>query len=237
MRCTRRFCETIFKHGIFAVIVTIFAVANALGDESDSSKMDMLVERAALGGAEAQFELAGAYDAGFYGVRSGEMAMKYYVLAAKQGHAEAQNSVGSELQAEERYSDALVWYKRASQQGHGLATNNLAYLYDLGLGVSQDGQRALHLYSRAADLGRVDAMWNIANMYGAGELGEVDLLNACVWTTRALTYVNEEYEQLPDRLSRTSDYLNSRLSPVDAKSCVELADSWEPTFRKNQGDQ
>jgi len=233
----RVYCETIFKHGIAAMVVILCVFANALGDESDSSKMDKLVERAASGGAEAQFEVAGAYDAGFYGVRSGELAMKYYVLAAKQGHAEAQNSVGSGLQAEEKYSEALVWYQRASEQGHGLATNNLAYLYDLGLGVSQDRQRALQLYSRAADLGRVDAMWNIANMYGAGELGEVDFFNACVWTTRALTYVNDEYEQLPDRLARTSDYLNSKLSSDDAKSCEEIADSWKPSFGKEQRDQ
>ena len=90
------------------------------------------------------------------------------------------------MQSEKRYAEALPWYQKASEQDHALATNNLAYLNDLGLGVAQDRQKAFALFSRADDLDWAEAMWNIANMYGAGQLGEPpDLLSACLSTIRA----------------------------------------------------
>ncbi len=61
-----------------------------------------------------------------------------------------------------------------------MAINSLGQLYDLGLGIAQDRSKGFELYKRSADLGHARAMWNIANMYGAGQLGKVDLFSACI---------------------------------------------------------
>src|SRR6188474_1068561 len=65
------------------------------------------------------------------------------------------------------------------------ALNNLAYFYEAGLGVAQDRQKSFELYSRSADLGWGEAMWNLSGIYGSGQLGEPDLVMACAWTLRA----------------------------------------------------
>lgn len=200
-------------------------------NESNAEKMRELTELADSGDVNAQRQLAGAYDLGFYGVRDGELAMKYYLMAANQGDAEAQNSVGSGLQAKGEYDKAFSWYERAARQGHGLAINNLAYLYDLGLGIQQDRQRALKLYTRAAELGRADSMWNIANMYGAGQLGDKDYFSVCVWTTRALTYSSGsyEFEEQQETFRAALQYVSTKLSREERHKCDAESNGWKPT--------
>lgn len=205
-----------------------------LADWFLSSETKALIAKADAGDAEAQFRVGTAYDTGNGAPRSGEQAMKYYLMAAEQGHVEAQNSVGSGLQAEERYSEALAWFERAAAQGHALATNNLAYLYDLGLGVKQDRRKGFELYSRAADLGWAESMWNIANMYGAGQLGEIDLVSACVWTMRARRYADPNDQRLQSQLTRIMPYLERTLSSDDMAKCKQEADAWAPKRNAQQ---
>lgn len=227
---------------LLTTFIILVVVGPLLADETDVETIKELTERADSGDVDAQRDLAGAYDFGFYGVRSGELAMKYYLLAANQGDADSQNSVGSGLQAEGKFSEARTWYKKASDQDHGLATNNLAYLYDEGLGVAQDRQSALQLYTRAAELGRADAMWNIASMYEAGQLGNKDLLIACIWTSRAINYASRdhssgEYDRYLARFESELQYLETELSQKDYRRCKSEADAWAPTHRKAQSDQ
>ncbi len=214
---------------VFLCAMVLLAFSNITSaDWFLSSETKALIVKADAGDAEAQFHVGYAYDSGKGAPRSGEKAMKYYLMAAEQGHAEAQNSAGSGFQADERYSEALVWFERAAAQGHALATNNLAFLYDLGRGVKQDRQKAFELYSRAADLGWAESMWNIANMYGAGQIGTVDMVSACVWTMRARKYANPNDERLQSQFPRILPYLERTLSPDDFAACKQKADSWSP---------
>ena len=125
---------------VFSAVLLAFPNVSS-ADPPPSPQVEALIAQADAGDIDAQFLVASAYDTGQGVQRNGVAATKYYRMAAERGHAEAQNSVGSGLQAEKRYAEALPWYERASAQGHALATNNLAYLYDLGLGVKQDRQR------------------------------------------------------------------------------------------------
>lgn len=135
------------------IVILALAPMTTVQGEDLSPEVQALITKAQAGDPDAQFRLATAYDWGRGAPRNGTEAMKWYRMAAERGHAEAQNSVGSGLQAAERYGEALPWYQRAAEQNHALAINNLAYLYDLGLGVKQNRQKAYELYSRAADLG------------------------------------------------------------------------------------
>lgn len=216
----------------------IFFLALSNATQADwflSSETKALIAIADAGDADAQFRVGHAYDTGQGAPRSGENAMKYYLMAAEQGHAEAQNSVGSGLQAEERYSEALVWYERAAAQGHALATNNLAFLYDLGQGVKQDRRKGFELYSQAADLGWAESMWNIANMYGAGQLGEIDMVSACVWSMRARRYAKANDQRLQAQLTRIIPYLERTLSSSDMEKCKQQTDGWAPKRNAQQG--
>lgn len=218
--------------------IVLLAFSNgAVADWFLSSETKALIAKAEAGDTDAQLRVGAAYDYGKGAPRDGNEAMKWYRMAADRGNAEAQNSVGSGLQAEKRYDEALPWYEKASAQGHALATNNLAYLYDLGLGVKQDRRRGFELYSRAADLGWAEAMWNIANMYGAGQLGEKDLATACVWTMRARKFAAPNERQLLNHLSRVIPYMERSLSAEQLASCNQQSESWVPIALRNKDAQ
>ena len=221
-----------------ATAILVLLSALALAQDGLSPAVQELLERAKAGDADAQFRVANAYDSGRGAPRDGREAMRWYGAVAEQGHAEAQNSVGSGLQADKKFAEARAWYERAAAQNHALATNNLAYLYDLGLGVRQDRQHAFQLYSQAADLAWAEAMWNLANMYGAGQLGQPpDLLKACVWTLRAGRFAGSEERQLQARVNRVTPMLERRLSAADMQSCRREAQAWSPPREKERSDR
>lgn len=222
---------------ILAAAAFLFS-ALVLAQDSLSPAVQELLEKAKAGDVDAQFRTANAYDSGRGAPRDGKEAMRWYTAAAEQGHAEAQNSVGSGLQADKKFAEARIWYERAAAQNHALATNNLAYLYDLGLGVKQDRQQAFHFYSQAADLAWAEAMWNLANMYGAGQLGQPpDLLKACVWTLRAGRFAGSEERQLQAHVNRVTPMLERRLSTADMESCRKDAQAWVPPREKERSDR
>src|SRR5690606_33273065 len=108
-----------------ALLFLLSAQCIAQADEPLSAGVEALMARARAGDAEAQFQVATAYDWGEGAPRDGAEALKWYELSASSGHAEAQNSMGSALQAEGKYEQALVWYERAAEQNHAIAMNNL----------------------------------------------------------------------------------------------------------------
>jgi TPR repeat protein len=105
----------------------------------------------------------------------------------------------------------------------------LAYLYDLGLGVPQDRRRGFELYTRAADLGWAEAMWNLANMYGAGQVGEKDMLMACTWTVRAERFAAPDENELRKRAAGVLERLKGVLSADDLAACQDRGQSWSPS--------
>lgn len=203
--------------------------SSTLRQEGLSPEVQSLLARAEKGDARAQLLLATAYDNGTGAPRDRGEAMRWYRAAAEQGDAEAQNSVGSVLQADKDYPGARAWYQKAADQAHPLALNNLAYLYDLGLGVPQDRQRALALYTQAANLGWAESMWNLANMYGAGQVGMVDLPTACVWTLRADKYAQPSDARLRAQFARVVPQLRGALTAEQFATCKADSEAWSPT--------
>jgi TPR repeat protein len=212
------------------VFVPLLALAQA------ATSIEEVRQKAEAGDRDAQFRLGSAYDSGAGVPRDGAEAMKWYLRAAEAGHAEAQNSIGSGLQAEKRYEEARTWYERAAAQGHALATNNLAYLHDLGLGVKQDRQKGFELYSRAAELGWAEAMWNLANMYGAGQLGEKDLDMACVWTLRAVRFAKPSERQRFAPAFRAAGFFERQFPAEKLSACKQKSEAWRPSAMATQKD-
>jgi len=181
-----------------------------------------------LGDADAQFQVSGAYDTGKGAPRDKSDAIRWYRRAADQGHAEAQNSLGSIFLQDKDFKQALYWYEKASAQGNAEAVNSLAFMYDLGLGVPQDRKKGFDLYSRASDLGWAQAMLNLAVMYWAGELGEPDYLMTCIWGTRAERFARPRDQRLTVRLNQMLPQVQNRLTISQLTSCMQQAGSWQP---------
>ena len=189
------------------------------------TEVEELINRAESGDTFAMYSLGSMYDTGQGVPRSGRKAMKWYRKAAEAGLAEAQNNVGSALLATRNYKEAYIWYEKASAQRHLIALNNLGYLHDMGLGVPQNRQRAFELYSQSAELGWAEAMWNLANMHGAGQVGPVDFYLACLWTRRAQRNAQDD-ARLSELTNQSFAYLKDVLSAEQKKQCEE--DKWVP---------
>jgi len=202
----------------------------AFADWFVSPETKALIAKADQGDLDAQFQVAVAYDLGKGAPKDIDTASRYYRMAADQGFAEAQNSLGSLLQSEKRYADALIWFDKAAALNHPQATNNEAYLYDLGLGVKQDRNKAFELYSRAADLGWAEAMWNIANIYGFGQLGKRDLVMACVWAWRASRFASAAQQNLKAHLSDVLGKFEHNMPADQFAVCSKQGQEWTPAL-------
>jgi hypothetical protein len=92
--------------------------------------------------------------------------MRWYRLAAAQGHAPAQAKVGFMYSNGKGvacdYPEALRWYRLAADQGNATALCNLGFMFDHGQGVAADENRALMYYSKAAKRGDAHAEKNCA---------------------------------------------------------------------------
>lgn len=227
--------QAYFKAKLLSFVLLLGWMATSYAQLGTTS-FNELLKWAEGGDAQAQLLVANSYDSGRGVRRDGAEAMKWYLRAAEAGHAEAQNSVGSGLQAEKQYAKAMVWYERAAAQDHALATNNLAYLYDIGLGTRRDRQKGFELYSRAADLGWAEAMWNLANMYGAGQVGKPDLVAACTWTVRAQRYAPADHNQLQTQFKRVLPELERTLSADQLAMCRKEGETWAPKLQKKASD-
>ena len=47
------------------------------------------------------------------------------------------------------YTQAVYWYRKAAEQGHAIAQNNLGNMYENGLGVPKDKILARYWYEKA----------------------------------------------------------------------------------------
>lgn len=212
---------------IFAIFcLTIPALAWA--DWFLSAETKALMAKGELGDADAQFQVAGAYDTGRGAPHNRSDAVKWYLKAAEQGHAESQNSLGSIFLEDRDFKQAIYWFEKASAQSNAQAVNSLAYMYDLGLGVPRDRKKGFDLYSQAADLGWAEAMLNLAAMYWAGQLGEPDFLMTCIWGTRAERFARPRDRRLTARLNEMLPQVQNRLTITQLTTCMQQAGSWQP---------
>jgi TPR repeat protein len=76
--------------------------------------------------------------------------------------------LGRVLDKQGASTQALSWYRKASDSGYLEAMNNLGIMYLNGRGVGRDDTEALRLFRKAADGGSADAMTNLGLMYYHG---------------------------------------------------------------------
>jgi len=132
-----------------------------------------------------------AYYAGSY-----DKASRLLTDIARQGNTRAQSRVGmmyylgrgapkNRTIAEEWIRKALPEVRRLAQQGVAWAQADLGSLYEDGLVVEQDAERAVRWYQRAAEQGYAGAQTNLGVMYAKGIGVEINIFQAIRWLERA----------------------------------------------------
>ena len=84
-----------------------------------------------------------------------------------------------------QYGAAARFYETAAQGGDRRASNSLANLYYLGLGVDRDYERASRLYFESASAGVADAQLNLGHMFKQGLGVTSDPVRAFAWYNMA----------------------------------------------------
>jgi len=159
------------------------------------------------GDAYAQYNLGQMYATGRGVSQDHKTAAKWFRLAAKGGHADAQRILGMtyEIGGEgvpQDYKTALKWYRLAAKQGNAYAQDDLKNLQKIiakakaslsSPKVSADYQRGLDAYSSGdyatalrefeplAEQGDADAQYNLGFMYDKGKGVLQDYKTAVKW--------------------------------------------------------
>lgn len=127
-----------------------------LADKLNDAELNFieLKEKADLGDAEAQFEVANCYLSGKGTPLLTLQAKQYYILAASQGNALANYKLGFQydfevFEDEDHYALAAKSYRIAAEKGIGDAMIRLGYLHQYGLGVEKSPEKAVELYLKA----------------------------------------------------------------------------------------
>ena len=117
------------------------------------------------GNADAQIELGRMYERGHGVPRDDSEALKWYRLAAEQGHAEGQYLLAGMCVPQDD-AQAVSWYLRAAAQEHADAKKYLDQLREFDV-ESEDQLRLL------AELGDAEAQYRLGLIYDTGLLGDV----------------------------------------------------------------
>lgn len=148
------------------------------------------------------FSLGYLYDKG-YGVKQDyDKALYWYEKAINLGNSStAMNNVGFIYYTRKDYSQAKYWFEKATAKGSAVGTFSLAYIYEYGLGVELDINKAIELYEKSANGGYVNAMFNLGLIYLNGTKTKGDPTKSKFWFRKAaemgdaeaMVYLGESY--------------------------------------------
>lgn len=145
-----------------------------------SNTLNQIIDLANAGDMYAQEELGYIY----IDRKNEEKAIEFYHLAAAQGFFAAFYDLGNIYYNKENYSEAAHWYELAGESGFDLGWRNLAILYDNGLGVYKDKEKAVDFYKKAYEANGA-SKGECANMIGLFYDNKYNYQNANKWFERA----------------------------------------------------
>lgn len=128
------------------------------GDPATAARW--LAKAADQGHVELQFVLASLYERGVGVPKDETLARDLYRRAASAGHIRAMHNLGVILAAQgapEDYEQAAGWFASAAMSGLTDSQFNLAVLYERGLGLQQNNQKAFFWYQVASLAGDREA--------------------------------------------------------------------------------
>ena len=126
-------------------------------EEDEEYTFDELYELAEEGNADAQFEVALAYEYGNGVTANPRIAFEWMWMAAHNNNLSGMNNLGSYysngIGVEQNDVEAFKWYKLAAEEGDAYAQYNLAIYYSNGKGVDADEEEAMRWMRKAAEQG------------------------------------------------------------------------------------
>ncbi len=126
-------------------------------------------------------------------------AVKWYTIAAENGHPLAQYELGvCYMNGEGVAKDdakAIAWFEKSSEQGYSFAQHNLGHYYFEGKAVTQDYAKAREYFFKAAKQRNEKSIYFLGVMYYNGLGVEKDKQNGLLLIEKAAELGNEDAAQ------------------------------------------
>lgn len=195
------------------------------------------------GNTNAQYDLGRAYHEGILGLNADvEEAFRWFMKAAKNGHVEAENTIGvfyaQGIYVEQNPEEAIKWYRLSALSGNVVAQSNLGYKYYNGEGCEKDIAQALKWWSLAADQGYDNAQVSLGNSYFDGEGVDIDYEKAVSlyekaaaqdndWAQVRLAECYHEGKGVEKNIDKCIDLLETAANNNSTDAMIELAKMYD----------
>jgi TPR repeat protein len=193
--------------------------------------------------ADSQFELGKKYHDGDGVKRDFEKAAECYSIAAKLGHARAQNNLGLLYLVGfgtnyRNKNEAAAWFMKAADQGLDIAQYNIAsYFLEKNGVLPYDPAQAAMWYRKAAEQGNSDAQYSLGEMFEEGlgvpqdvhqaksfylkaALQDDEAAQSWLWRRAHLESTERPIDYLEDAKATVAISTNFRLAPDHATALV-----------------
>jgi len=130
---------------------------------------------------DACFTIGEFYEKGDDLPKNVNLAASWYRKAAEGGHSQAQVNLAILAMNAKDYGETRRWCEMAAKSRHAGGAACLGYLYQHGLGVTQDSKEAVKWYQQGVLGGNRAATRALAEMYANGEGVKRDPTGAFVW--------------------------------------------------------
>ena len=122
------------------------------GAEQDYAKAMEWFEKAAdLGDSYAMYYIAYMYQFGQGAEQDLVKALEWYEKSADLYNTDAMGSLGTYYLLAQKYAKALGWYEKAADLGNADAMDTIAYMYENGIGVARNSEKAQEWRDKAEE--------------------------------------------------------------------------------------
>ncbi len=213
----------LYRVVICSTLAVPLAITSACAPDYEATRF-----AAEQGDREAQFTLAEMYQNGEGVERDDAEAVRWFHLAAEQGHADAhanlrmaarQGDIDVQFSLGEMYengegvpqddAEAARWYRMAAEQGLAAAQIALGNMYRNSEGVLWNSLEAIRWYRLAAEQGHAAAQIAVATMHENGEGVPQDSAEAIRWYRLAAEQGHAEAQATLGSIFKPTAYSSS----------------------------
>ncbi|KAJ3101946.1 hypothetical protein HDU97_000922 [Phlyctochytrium planicorne] len=182
------------------------------------------------GNADSQNWLGMIYREGDIGIEKDLFeSVKWFKLAADQGHAEGLFNLGKRYELGEGVTmdqaESLRLYIKAAEKGNATAQCSVAYAYQVGQGVPEDRKEAIKWYTASAEQGFAWAQYRIGCLLEDAEEGEKDISEITKWFSKAAAQEGNppgkslaQDKTIEPNLARPSSHIEPNLARPSSQS-------------------
>lgn len=156
-----------------------------------------------------------------------QRAYQLTLQSAKQGDSDNQYRLGNMYRyggigLEKDEKAAVIWYRKAAEQGNRAAQFSLGRIYAEGKGISQDYSKAVKWYEKASAQEHIGALLCLGDMYKKGVGVEKSNLYARKYYKKAenLLIKAAEHEWVPAQKNLASFYMRGSIGEVDYDKAI-----------------